>query len=84
MLSGDFRTIQSIARTCKPQPHIVLSWKQPTPLKSLTDKRRSIMTKQFAKKSLAAALTTAALTFAVVTPAHAADQSDDWFEHSGP
>jgi hypothetical protein len=42
------------------------------------------MTKQFAKKSLAAALTTAALTFAVVTPAHAADQSDDWFEHSGP
>jgi hypothetical protein len=35
------------------------------------------MTKQFAKKSLAAALTTAALTFAVVTPAHAADQSND-------
>lgn len=38
------------------------------------------MTKQFAKRSLAAALTTAALAFAAVTPARAADQSEDWFE----
>ncbi len=37
------------------------------------------MTKQFARKSIAAALTTAALAFAI-TPVRAADQSDDWFE----
>jgi len=38
------------------------------------------MTKQFAKKSLVAALTTAALAFAAVTPARATGQSEDWFE----
>lgn len=37
------------------------------------------MTKQFARKSIAVALTTAALAFAV-TPVGAAGQSDDWFE----
>jgi hypothetical protein len=42
------------------------------------------MTKQFAKKSLAAVLTTAALTFAAVTPARAAGQSEDWFEEQRP
>ena len=38
------------------------------------------MNKQFAKKSIAAALTTAALAFVAVTPVRAAGQSDDWFE----
>jgi hypothetical protein len=38
------------------------------------------MTKQFAKKSIAAALTTAALAFVAVSPVGAADQSEDWFE----
>ena len=38
------------------------------------------MTKQFTKKSIAIAVTTAALAFAAVTPAHAAGQSEDWFE----
>jgi hypothetical protein len=38
------------------------------------------MSKQFAKKSMVAALTTAALAFAAVTPVGASDQSDDWFE----
>jgi hypothetical protein len=37
------------------------------------------MTKQFAKKSIAAALTAGALAFAAVTPVGAADQLD-WFE----
>jgi hypothetical protein len=37
------------------------------------------MTKQFAKKSIAATLTAGALAFAAVTPVAAADQSD-WFE----
>jgi hypothetical protein len=38
------------------------------------------MTKQFPKKSIAVAVTTAALAFAAVTPVRAADQSQDWFE----
>ena len=38
------------------------------------------MTKQFTNKSIAIAVTTAALAFAAVTPAHAAGQSEDWFE----
>jgi hypothetical protein len=38
------------------------------------------MTKQFAKKSLAVAVTTAALAFAAVTAVRAADQSQDWLE----
>jgi hypothetical protein len=38
------------------------------------------MTKQFAKKSIAVAVTTAALAFAAVTSVRAAGQSDDWFE----
>ena len=40
-------------------------------------------TKQFARKSIAAALTTAALAFAVA-PVGAADQSDDWLEQQPP
>ena len=38
------------------------------------------MSKQYAKKSIAAAVTTAALTLAAIAPVGAADQSDDWFE----
>lgn len=38
------------------------------------------MTKQFAKRSIAAALTTAALAFAAASPVRAADQSADWFQ----
>jgi hypothetical protein len=38
------------------------------------------MTKQFAKKSLAVAVTTAALAVAAVTAVRAADRSQDWFE----
>ena len=41
------------------------------------------MTKQFARKSIAIALTTAALAFAI-TPVRAAGQSDDWFEQTPP
>ena len=41
------------------------------------------MTKQFARKSIAVALTTAALAFAI-TPVGAADQSDDRFEQPPP
>ena len=38
------------------------------------------MRKQFAKKSIAAAVATAALTLAAIAPVGAADPSDDWFE----
>jgi hypothetical protein len=39
------------------------------------------MTEEFAKRSLAAVVTTAALALAAVTPVGAAGQSDNWFEH---
>lgn len=38
------------------------------------------MSKQFAKKSIAAVVATAALTLAAIAPVGAVDQSDDWFE----
>ena len=38
------------------------------------------MTKQFAKRSLATILTTAAFALAAATPVRAADQSKDWFK----